>query len=56
VEGSDLKVDKDVKLMKEYFNLQDEYRHMSPVVLPSGYTKKFIDGEINVSYCLYDMT
>lgn len=48
VEGSDLKVDKDVKLMKEYFGLEDEYKHMSPVVLPSGYTKRFIDGEIDV--------
>ena len=45
VEGG-LRVDKDVKLAKEFFGLKCGYEHMSPVVIPSGYTKKFIDGEI----------
>mmetsp|Transcript_21323 Transcript_21323/g.48097 ORF Transcript_21323/g.48097 Transcript_21323/m.48097 type:complete len:383 (-) Transcript_21323:265-1413(-) len=45
VEGG-LRVDKDVKLMKEYFGLEESYSVMSPLVLPRGYTKKFIDGKI----------
>ena len=45
VEGG-LRVDKDVKLAKEFFNLQCSYEHMSPVVIPRGYTKQYIDGEI----------
>jgi len=45
--NNNLKVDKDVRLFKEYFALDKcEYSDMSPVVIPSGYTRKFIDGEI----------
>ena len=33
--------------MKEHFELhQCDYRHMSPVLIPSGYTKDYIDGKI----------
>ena len=40
------KVDKDVKLFKEFFKLDNcEYRHMSPLVMENGYTKKYLDGE-----------
>ena len=46
--GNDLRVDKDVKLMCDYFGLEDDYADMSPLVLPPGYTKNFIDGNITV--------
>jgi len=40
-------VDKDVCLMKERFNLDHiDYEHMSPVIIPRGYTKKYIEGKI----------
>jgi hypothetical protein len=47
--GDGLQVDKDVKLMRDYFGLEDDYADMSPMVLPSGYTKDFIDGKIKAS-------
>ncbi len=40
-----LRVDKDVKLFREYFNLESKYEDMSPLVVPRGYTKAYIDGE-----------
>ena len=44
---NDLKVDKDVVLFKQHFNLvKCAYRDLSPVVMPSGYTKNFLDGKI----------
>lgn len=46
VEGN-LKVDKDVVLFKQHFNLQRcQYRDLSPVLIPGGYTKNFLDGKI----------
>lgn len=43
-----IRVDKDVCLMKEQFHLDHlDYEHMSPVIIPRGYTKKYIDGEID---------
>lgn len=44
-----LNVDKDVVLFKEYFNLQSEYPDMSPVILPSGFTRDFLDDKIDVA-------
>lgn len=41
-----LNVDKDVILFKEYFNLQSDYTDMSPVILPSGFTRDFLDHKI----------
>ena len=38
-------VDKDVVLFKEYFDLQSEYLDMSPVILPAGFTRDFLDGK-----------
>ena len=33
--------------MREYFNLNHlDYRYMSPVIIPRGYTKSYIDGDI----------
>jgi len=40
-------VDKDVLLFKEYFKLSSAYDDMSPVILPSGFTRDFLDGKIN---------
>ena len=40
-----LRVDKDVKLFREYFNLESKYEDMSPLVVPRGYTKAYIDGK-----------
>ena len=33
--------------MKEFFKLQCNYEDMSPVIIPSGYTKDYIDGKIS---------
>lgn len=42
-----LKVDKDVRLFKEFFNINTcSYLDMSPVVIPKGYTRRFLDGYI----------
>ena len=46
--GQDVRVDKDISLMKEQFHLDHiDYTDMSPVIIPSGYTKKYLDGEIS---------
>lgn len=48
LDGSRVLVDKDVKLIREHFSLQHlDYRHMSPVIIPSGYTRDYIDGKVN---------
>ena len=45
-----LRVDKDVCLVKEHFKLDHiDYDAMSPVIIPSGYTKRYVDGEIAIS-------
>ncbi|MHA1575079.1 MAG: phosphotransacetylase family protein [Alphaproteobacteria bacterium] len=36
-------VDKDVWLLREAFNLNDSAELMSPVIIPSGFTKNYID-------------
>lgn len=42
-----IRVDKDVSLVRERFHLHHiDYEDMSPVIIPRGYTKKFVDGEI----------
>lgn len=47
-DGTTIRVDKDVTLMKEHFQLNHcDYRHMSPVLIPNGYTKDYIDGKIS---------
>jgi dethiobiotin synthetase len=46
----EIRVDKDVTLIKEHFKLRHcDYRHMSPVLIPNGYTKDYIDGKISNS-------
>mmetsp|Transcript_19396 Transcript_19396/g.41855 ORF Transcript_19396/g.41855 Transcript_19396/m.41855 type:complete len:494 (+) Transcript_19396:139-1620(+) len=51
-----IKVDKDVCLVRERFNLHHlDYEYMSPVIIPRGYTKKFIDGEITYEKQIADI-
>ncbi len=45
--GNHLNVDKDVVLFKEYFGLKSDYADMSPVILPSGFTRDFLDGKVD---------
>jgi hypothetical protein len=40
-------VDKDVVLLKEHFHLKDPYHLMSPVIIPTGFTKDFLDQKIH---------
>lgn len=48
-----IRVDKDVVLMREHFGLHHvQYKDMSPVLIPRGYTKQFVDGEIEFDYQL----
>lgn len=48
-QNNTLRVDKDVVLMREHFNLDYlDYGYMSPVIIPSGYTKRYVDGEITL--------
>jgi dethiobiotin synthetase len=55
--GTTLQVDKDVCLVHEHFRLDHiDYEHMSPVIIPPGYTKKFIDGEISMAQQVRDIT
>ncbi|NDD57699.1 MAG: cobyrinic acid a,c-diamide synthase [Chlamydiae bacterium] len=42
-------VDKDVILFKEHFKLIDSYSHMSPVIIPQGFTKDYLDHKIHPS-------
>lgn len=49
-------MDKDVVLIREHFHLEHiDYRHMSPVIIPSGYTKRFVDGNIDFDQQLQDV-
>ena len=42
-----IRVDKDVRLMREHFKLHHiDYQYMSPVLIPRGYTRDYIDGKI----------
>ena len=43
-EGFD--VDKDAVLFKEYFNMQNSYTEMSPVLCPQGFTRDFLDEKV----------
>lgn len=45
--NSDLNVDKDVVLFKEYFHLSADYADMSPVIIPAGFTRQFLDGSVD---------
>ena len=54
--GETIRVDKDVCLVRERFNLHHlDYNYMSPVIIPRGYTKKFIDGEVSYERQIADI-
>ncbi len=40
-------VDKDVILFKQHFHLPEDWEHMSPVIIPSGFTRSYLDGAVN---------
>lgn len=44
-----LSVDKDVVLFKDHFRLSSEYNDMSPVLLPKGFTRDYLDGKYDES-------
>jgi BioD-like phosphotransacetylase family protein len=48
-EGNEiLQVDKDAVLVKEHFHLDHvKYQNISPVLIPRGYTREYLDGHIN---------
>lgn len=47
--GEELRVDKDVVLVREHFELDHvDYKDISPVIIPRGYTKKYVDGKITL--------
>lgn len=44
---SGIHVDKDVLLFKSHFKLQDPYEEMSPVLFPRGFTRDFLDKQVD---------
>lgn len=40
-------VDKDVVLFKKQFDLKSDWKTMSPVLVPSGFTRHFLDGDFS---------
>jgi BioD-like phosphotransacetylase family protein len=51
-----IRVDKDVCLVREHFKLNHiDYEDMSPVIIPAGYTKKYVDGEISFQQQIHDV-
>ena len=47
-EGHYVVIDKDVKLIRDHFHLHHlQYADMSPILIPQGYTKSYLDGDID---------
>jgi phosphate acetyltransferase len=42
----DINVDKDVVLFKQHFSLPANWSDMSPVIIPSGFTRRYLEGQI----------
>jgi dethiobiotin synthetase len=54
--NEEIRVDKDCVLVHEHFQLNHiDYEDMSPVIIPQGYTKKFVDGEISLNEQVKDV-
>jgi hypothetical protein len=49
-------VDKDALLIKEHFSLKVDERCMSPVLIPPGLTKDFLDGKIQMEHLCQSIT
>ncbi len=47
VEVTGIKVDKDVLLFKDRFNIEADYSSMSPVLFPRGFTRDYLDGKVD---------
>ncbi|GMH83495.1 hypothetical protein TL16_g09615, partial [Triparma laevis f. inornata] len=46
--NEEVRVDKDVKLIKQHFKLDHlDYAWMSPVIIPQGYTRDYVDGLVS---------
>lgn len=46
-DGQEVACDKDAVLVRQHFGLTHlKYQHMSPVLIPKGYTKDYVDGKI----------
>jgi BioD-like phosphotransacetylase family protein len=41
-------VDKDAVLFREHFSLSCDYGDMSPVLVPAGFTRSYLDGEVDL--------
>ena len=55
-EGHYVTIDKDVKLIRDHFHLSHlHYADMSPILIPRGYTKSYLDGEIDHASQLADI-
>lgn len=49
--GDWINIDKDAVLVKEHFGLDHlEYQHTSPVLIPKGYTRDYLDGKIRMEH------
>lgn len=42
-----IRVDKDVVLFKKQFDLKSDWKTMSPVLIPAGFTREFLDGDFS---------
>jgi BioD-like phosphotransacetylase family protein len=50
-DGALVDVDKDAVLVKKHFHLHHlKYKHMSPVLIPPGYTRDYLDGKIRLGH------
>jgi len=48
-QGEEILIDKDAVLVKEYFHLDHlDYQHTSPILIPKGYTRDYLDGKIRL--------
>ncbi|MEC7839007.1 MAG: AAA family ATPase [Chlamydiota bacterium] len=49
---NDISVDKDAYLFKKYFDLDSPWPSTSPVIIPAGFTRRFLDGEFSSEHML----
>ena len=55
--GKVVNVDKDAVLIKEHFKLDHiQYEHTSPVLIPPGYTRNYLDGKISLRDEIHKVT
>lgn len=47
VKVDSINVDKDVILFKKYFSMNCSWNDMSPVIIPGGFTRNFLDGKFS---------